>query len=1087
MNWFASTGSRPEAPVQLFCLPYAGAGASAFRHWPAAFGPDVEVLPVQLPGREKRISEDPHFTVAEVTDAIAARADRPYAIYGHSMGGRLGFDVVRKLRRTGRPLPLRLYVGGARAPHITEPGGFIGLSRVSDDELLRRLSDGGGLPAEAFNHPELLELMLPLLRADFGRVDDYRHVPEDPLPVPIVAFGGDADAAVTRAQTAAWGEHTAAGFTMHELSGGHFFLHDRLAEMAALIRADLAAAPGATTAAPGATTAAPGATTTAPGGLTTATGTSTTAPGVAAAGPGTSTARAGTPDAGPGPVRAVGRGTAGGAHRVPLGDTGWSVWRDAMLRTTGFPADGLVALSAPRAAAAADALLATGTGEERFDTEFDEAVRAGAARLSALAADPLLREAVTWQNRGALVALDGLARGGADAPRNVRRRDRERALLKYWQRYCGKNETVGFFGPACWVTVDPDQPEVALVNPGEGLTGRRWVWFESWALAAYADRLGADLAVRRWWPPMLRPHLAIRDRDVLRPGRPPLTLTPVEAALLRAADGRRHAAALVTDPAIGLRRPEDGYALLDRLVERELITWDAALPVSPDAERVLAERIAAIGDEPARATARAGFDRLCAARDAVATAAGDPDSLRAALDALDATFTELTGVPAVRRAGQMYAGRTICYEDTARDLDVVFGAPLLAELAAPLDVLLRAARWLANALADAYLAVLRGLHDELRAESGGPVALADLWFLAQGLFWGGGERPVDAVAADFAARWAGLFGLDTLPAGTTDVRLRAADLAEKIDTVFPGDRPTWSNAAMHSPDLQICATDEAALRRGDYTVVLGELHAAWSSFDCAVFTPSHPDVERLRDALAADLGERRVRLLFPADWPRRTSRTAESLTGPTDRQLAFLDAPGADPARVLSTVDLTVDDVAGELVATASDGQRWPLAEIFAEPFSAHAVDGFKLVAAAPYTPRITVDRLVVARQTWRTTVGESGLAAVTGERQRFLAVRDWRRRLGLPEQVYVKLGTETKPCFVDLAAPGFAAMLCALVRAARVDGGDDVSLTVSEMLPGPEQAWVPDGAGRRYFSELRLHLTDTGALGTDSGVEDAR
>ncbi|WP_435817855.1 thioesterase domain-containing protein [Micromonospora chersina] len=1017
--------------MRLFCLPYAGAGASAFRRWQEAIGPDVEVLPVQLPGRENRINEDPRFDVAEVAEAIAARADRPYVLYGHSMGGRLGFEVVRELRRTGGPLPLRLYVGGARAPHVTAPGLFDGLSRADDEELLRRLADGGGLPAELFAHPELVELLLPLLRADFGRVDGYRYVPGEPLPVPIVAFSGRDDRAVTREQNAAWAEHTAAGFTLHELAGGHFFLHDQLPELLALIRADLTGA--------------------------------------------AQTTRTGVPAAGTDPVRAAGRGTTGGAHRVPLGDTAWSVWRDAILRTTGFPADGLDLFTAPRAAAAADELLTTGAGEDRFDKEFDEAVRGAAERISDLAADPLLREAVTWQNRGALVALDGLARGGADATRNVRRRDRERALLKYWQRYCGKNETVGFFGPSCWVTVDPDQPETVRIRPGERLTRRRWVWFESWALSAYAERVGADLAVRRWWPPVLRPHLAVRDRTVLRPGRPPLTLNPVEAALLAAADGRRCAADLVADPAIGLRRPEDGYALLDRLVERELISWNAALPVSPDAEAVLADRIEAIGDEAARSAARAGFDRLRAARDAVAEAAGDPVRLRAALDALDATFTELTGVPAVRRAGQMYAGRTICYEDSARDLDVVFGAPLLAELAAPLDVLLRAARWMGNALAEAYDEVFRGLYEELRAEAGaGPVALADLWFLAQGLFWGGGERPVDAVAADFAARWAGLFELDALPPGTTDVRLQAADLADRVDAAFPGARPTWSNSVMHSPDLQICATDAAALARGEYTVVLGELHAAWSSFDCAVFTPSHPDVERLRAALAEDMGERRVRLLFPAEWPRRTSRTAESLTGPTDRHLAFQDAPGAEPARVLPTVDLTVTEVDGRLVATASDGQRWPLTEVFAELLSAHAVDGFKLVAAAPYTPRITLDRLVVARQTWRTTVGESGLATATGERQRFLAVRAWRRRLSLPEQVYVKLGTETKPCFVDLASPAFANMFCAMVRAARVDGGDGVSLTVSEMLPTTDQAWVPDGAGRRYFSELRLHLVDT-------------
>ncbi|SCG49770.1 thioesterase domain-containing protein [Micromonospora halophytica] len=1021
MNWFVSPGSRPQAPAQLFCLPYAGAGASAFRRWQEGIGADVEVLPVQLPGRENRISEDPRFTVAEVAAAIADRADRPYAIYGHSMGGRLGFEVVRELRRTGRTLPLRLYVGGARAPHVTAASLFDGLSGVDDAELLRRLGDGGGLPAELLAHPELVELLLPLLRADFGRVDSYRYVPGEPLPVPIVTFNGRHDRAVSREQSAGWGEHTAAGFTLHDIDGGHFFLADRLSELLGMIRADLATA-----------------------------------------------------------LRAVAApaDVATDAHRVPLGDTGWSVWRDAVLRTTGFPADGLTWFAAPWAAAAADELITTGAGADRFDTEFAQATAAAARRFAELAADPLLREAVTWQNRGALVLLDALVAGGPQPRRNNKHRDRERTLLKYWQRYCGKNETVGFFGPGCWVTVDPTRPEVADVRPGPGLTRRRWVPFESWALAAYADRLGTDLAVRRWWPPLLAPQLSLRDRTVLRPGRPPVTLTPVEAALLAAADGRP-AVELVTDPAVGLRRPEDGYALLDRLVERELITWDAALPVSPEAERVLTGRIDAIGDEAVRAAARAGLDRLVVARDAVAAAAGDPGRLHAALDALDETFTELTGQAAQRREGQMYAGRTLCYEDTGRDLDVTFGRPLLDALAAPLDVLLRAARWLVGALEEAYTAVFRELYDELRAEAGdGPVRLADLWFLAQGMFWGEGERPVDRVAAEFAARWAGLFGLADLPTGATEVRLAVADLADRVDAVFPAPAPSdWPLARLHSPDLQICAAGAEALARGEFTVVLGELHAAWASFDTAPLVAGHPDGARLRAALAADVGAR-LRLLYPTDWPRHTSRVAAALTAPADRQLAFRPAPGVDPARVLPTVDLTVDESDGRLVATGPDGRRWSLTEVFAELLSAHAVDGFKLVAAAPYTPRITLDRLVVARRTWRTTAGASGLGPVTGERDRFLAVRRWRARLDLPEQVYVKLGSETKPCFVDLSSPAYANMLCAMVRSAGMTHGDGVPLVVGEMLPGPDDAWVPDAAGRRYLSELRLHVVDADAAG---------
>lgn len=769
-----------------------------------------------------------------------------------------------------------------------------------------------------------------------------------------------------------------------------------------------------------------------------------------------------------------------GEHRLPLGDTGWSVWRDALVRSAGFPADGLTALSAPAAAASADALL---RGDEHtFDTDFAAAVEANAARVLEIAADPLVREAVTWQNTTAMYALDGLVAAGPDAPRNVRRRDRERAVVKYWQRYCGKNETVGFFGPSCWVTFDDDLDTAAEITAGPGLTRRRWVVFEGWVVQTYADTISADPAVRRWWPPLLAPQLTLDGRQVHRPGRPPVTLTAAEAALLAVCDGKQPAVAVVADPSIGLRREDDGYTILTNLVDRELVTWDACLPNTSAAESVLRRRIAAIGDDEARAAAGAGFDRLCAARDAVAAAAGDADALRTALSTLDTVFTELTGAEPRRRGGQTYAGRTLCYEDTARDLDITFGRPLLDAIAAPLDLLLRAARWLSGELAKSYDTALRELYTELRADAGGgPVRLSDLWFLAQNLFWGpDGDRPVDAVADEFARRWAALFDLSSAdgPVETT-----AAALAALVDAAFPPNPTTWSAARLHSPDLQVCAESQEALARGEFTVVLGELHTAWASFDCDVFTPAHPDADRLRAALADDLGTRRVRPLFPTDWPRRTSRAAESLAGPTDVRLVFTQAPtGGD--EVLATTALLVSDVDGELVAADPAGPQWPIVEVFSQLVAFHSVDAFKLTSPSPHTPRITVDRLVLSRETWRTTAGASGLATVTGERERFLAVRRWRLALGLPDAVFVKLGTETKPCYFDLTSPQFAVLLCGMVRAAVVAGGEDVSVVVSELLPGPDQAWVPDGAGNRYGSELRMHIVDAESA---SPVEDAR
>lgn len=1005
MNWFVVPRPQPDAAIRLYCLPYAGGGASVYRRWPASLGQDIEVAAVQLPGRENRITEDPDVDLAELAAAIHAHADRPYALYGHSLGGRHAFEIIRELRRTGATLPVKLYVGGARAPHTEPAGPFDGLSTLDDDELLRRVIDGGGLSEEVAAEPELVALLLPIMRADFRALDDYVFVDGDPLPVPVVAFAARADRAVSLPDIQAWARHTSAGLTVQELDGDHFFLNDDTSRVTQLLAADLLA-----------------------------------------------TVHNGSPS----------------GHRVPLGDTGWTVWRDALLRSAGFPADGLTALSAPAAAASADALL---RGEPNtFDTDFAAALADTGATVVAAAADPLLREAITWQNTNALHALDGLVAGGPDAPRNIRRRDRERAVAKYWQRYSGKNETVGFFGPSCWVTVDDTLDAAAEITAGPGLTRRRWVVFEAWALHAYAEAISADLAVRRWWPPRLAPHLTLAGRQVRRPGRPPLTLTAAEAAFLAACDGKQPAAVVVADPAVGLRREDDGYTLLTNLVERELVVWDAGLPNTSAAEAVLRRGIAAIGDDEPRIAAGAGLDRLCAARDAVAAAAGDPHALRTALSTLDDVFTELTGTQPRRRSGQTYAGRTLCYEDTARDLDVTFGRPLLDAIAGPLDLLLRAARWLSGELASAYTAALRELYTELRADDG-PVLLSDLWFLAQGLFWGTtGDRPVDTVADEFARRWADLFDL----AGATGpIETTTEALAARVDAAFPPRRSTWSQARLHSPDLQICAAGPEALARGEFTVVLGELHTAWASFDCDVFTPAHPDVARLRAALAEDLGTRRIRPLFPADWPRRTSRVAESLAGPTDVRLAFAPAPAAGHERVVATTALEVSEVDGELVATDPAGPSWPIVEVFSQLIAIHAVDAFKLTTPAAHTPRITVDRLVVGRETWRTTAGATGIATAKGERDRYLAVRRWRLALGLPDRVFVKLGTETKPCYADLTSPQYTNLLCAMVRAAITEGGPDVPLIVSELLPGPDQAWVPDAAGRHYVSELRLQLTD--------------
>jgi hypothetical protein len=743
-------------------------------------------------------------------------------------------------------------------------------------------------------------------------------------------------------------------------------------------------------------------------------------------------------------------------HTIPLPGTEWAVWKDALVRSPGFPADGLEVFAAPGCARVADAYLDGRAGEDELAAAHAEAMAAAGRAARDIAADPLFQEAVTWQNP-AVAAI--LARLTHDEPqpenrrRRQKRRFREDTLARYWQRYCGKNDTIGFFGPVLWASLDPEAPAVQA-RCGGGLTRSREVFYEFWVFEAYIAHLVADPVVRPWLPVGLHPHLTVDGTRVLRPDGPPLTLTDDEADVLSRCDGRAATSAGPLDALAGL-------------AERDLIWWGADLPYNPDAEGVLRATLTAIADDAARSRALAGLARLDAARSRVADAAGDPARLADAMAELDAEFTAVTGAAPERRSGQMYAGRRLCYEETVRDLDLTFGGPILEALSGPFGrILLPAARWLSVELADAYRAAFRDLYASMAGPGGVP--LGDFWAPAQELITGP-ARPAEGVADEFTRRWFTLFGLED--PGVRRVTVRSADLAARAAELFAAERPGWAGARIHSPDLHICAPDVEALAAGDFTLVLGEMHAAWPTLDCAVFAGRHPDLARLREAAATDIGPQ-FRPLYPTWWTRYTARVAPIL-GVTDHQLAFTTAPGADPARVLPITALTVVDRSGELTVTARDGRSWPLAEVFALLIGWLGGEVFKLAGAGAHNPRVTVDRLVVTRETWRTTIGATGLAPATGRIPEYLAARRLRRALGLPERVFITLGTEVKPVYVDFTSPRYVSAFCTMLRTALTNAGEDVRVVISELLPGPEDAWLPDAKGRRYYSELRVQMVD--------------
>jgi len=226
--WLFCAQPNPRANMRLFCFHYAGGNAMVFRNWHKRLPASVEVCAVQLPGRGRRLNENPFASVTSVvrpvSDALVPYCDKPFAFFGHSMGALLSFEITRQFRRESRRLPEHLFLSGRRAPHIPneEPPTY----DLPTEEFLQSLRKLNGTPPEVLEQPELIQLMLPLLRADFELCETYEYVPEPPLDCAFSIYGGLQDPGVTRKELKPWREQTTSSFSLRFVPGDHFFLNE---------------------------------------------------------------------------------------------------------------------------------------------------------------------------------------------------------------------------------------------------------------------------------------------------------------------------------------------------------------------------------------------------------------------------------------------------------------------------------------------------------------------------------------------------------------------------------------------------------------------------------------------------------------------------------------------------------------------------------------------------------------------------------------------------------------------------------------------------------------------------------------------
>jgi len=230
---------QPRA--RLVCFPHAGAGASTFSGWDALLPDSVELVAVQLPGRETRIREPaPDDLVALLEDLAVALdfGDRvPSTLFGHSWGGILAFELSRRFNATGTP-PAGLIVSGTRAPHFISP--LPVLSHLPRDELLAGLGRLNGIHPEILAHDDYLDVVIPTFRSDLRMVERYRLVPGAALPCPITVFGGEEDPMTSPATLDEWRRYTTAEFRRQMFPGDHFFFVSERVRVVAAVAAMLA-------------------------------------------------------------------------------------------------------------------------------------------------------------------------------------------------------------------------------------------------------------------------------------------------------------------------------------------------------------------------------------------------------------------------------------------------------------------------------------------------------------------------------------------------------------------------------------------------------------------------------------------------------------------------------------------------------------------------------------------------------------------------------------------------------------------------------------------------------------------------------
>src|SRR5262249_18727381 len=332
------------------------------------------------------------------------------------------------------------------------------------------------------------------------------------------------------------------------------------------------------------------------------------------------------------------------------------------------------------------------------------------------------------------------------------------------------------------------------------------------------------------------------------------------------------------------------------------------------------------------------------------------------------------------------------------------------------SLILASARWFSSASVARYREEFRDAYEKLARKNGSrAVDFVPYWYEIRPLLLGREKlSAMDSIVEDFHGRWSKILRFS---GDERRVQYTTEELRPRVLSAFHTVGQLLSIARYHSPDVMVAASSVEHIRRGDYLLVMGELHVAGNTLGCPLFIEQHQTPQKLRDAFDRDLPETRLVPMIPKlYWDGQAARLLPSAIASNSLRLAFSPEPSTGRgSRTVRIGDMVVDDTSNGLVVRSRDGKlSFDIIETFETGMFSVLNNTFSILGSSEHSPRITIDRLVVCRETWRMVASQLEFAWEKTEPTRFVEARKMARRLGLPRFVFVKSPAEVKPFYVD-------------------------------------------------------------------------